>query len=80
MTRLRQVILVVGVWMQEIVQRNQEHFLHFIRIRLGLEVVVYEPYNWCYKCICLKAENKTHNLRREEILFQIRKSCCFHVK
>lgn len=71
MTILCQLILVVGLRVQEIVQRHQEHFLHFIRIWLGLEVVVYEPYNWCYKCICLKAENKIYKLRSEEILLQM---------
>lgn len=45
-TRLCKVILVVVMWMQEIFQRHQEHLLNFIRIRLGLEVGVYKPYNW----------------------------------
>lgn len=67
------------MWMQEIFQRHQEHLLNFIRIRLGLEVGVYKPYNWCYQCICLKAENKIHKLRSEEILFQMLKSCHSYV-
>lgn len=75
MTRLCQVVLVVVLWMQEIFQRYQEHLLNLIRIRLGLEVVVYKPYNWCDECIFLKAENKIHKLSSEERLFQMLKSC-----
>lgn len=40
MTTACQVVLVVEVWMQEIVQRHQEHTLNFVGIRLGLEVLV----------------------------------------
>lgn len=78
-TRLCHVILVVVMWMQEIFQRHQEHLLNFIRIRLSLEVGVYKPYNWCYQCICLKAENKIQKLRSEEILFQMLKACHSYV-
>ena len=65
MTVTCQVILVVDMRMQEIFQGHQEHTLNFIRIRLGLEVVVYKSYNWGYLCIALKAENKIHKLRKQ---------------
>lgn len=65
MTVTCHVILVVDTWLQEILQRHQEHTLHFIGIRLGLEGVVYKSDNWAYQCISLKAENKIHKLRKQ---------------
>lgn len=54
---------VVDAWMQEVVQRHQEHILDFTGIRLGLEIVAYKAHYWGYPYVFLQAENKEYTVK-----------------